>query len=235
MASNDRWLPLESNPDVMNKFIHGMGVPADHAFCDIYGTDEALLGMVPQPCKAVLLLFPSQTQTAHKAAEAEHIEKDGQDVAEGLFYMDQTIGNACGTIGLLHAIANNTDTIALGDGFLKTFIEETKTLSPEERGAKLEGNEGITEAHEVSAQEGQTAAPEPEEQVLLHFICFTKVDGTLYELDGCKATPINHGSTTDDTFLKDAAAICKGFIDRGQESEDEEARRSFSMVALCKV
>ena len=79
-----------------------------------------------------------------------------QDVAEGLFYMDQTIGNACGTIGLLHAIANNTDTIALGDGFLKTFIEETKTLSPEERGAKLEGNEGITEAHEVSAQVSST-------------------------------------------------------------------------------
>lgn len=55
MASNDRWLPLESNPDVMNKFIHGMGVPADHAFCDIYGTDEALLGMV---ISLYLLLHP---------------------------------------------------------------------------------------------------------------------------------------------------------------------------------
>ena len=37
---------------------------------------------------------------------------------------------------------------------MKTFIEETKDLTPEERGAKLEGDEGegIAEAHEVSAQ-----------------------------------------------------------------------------------
>ena len=37
-------------------------------------------------------------------------------VAGDLYYMDQTIGNACGTIGLLHAIANQKDTMEK-DGF----------------------------------------------------------------------------------------------------------------------
>ena len=44
--SADRWLPLESNPDVINKFIHGMGVNEKYSFVDIYGTDEGLLQMV---------------------------------------------------------------------------------------------------------------------------------------------------------------------------------------------
>jgi hypothetical protein len=42
------------------------------------------------------------------------------------------------------------------DGYLKEFIAKTRTMSPEERGAHLEKDEGITEAHEGSAQEGQT-------------------------------------------------------------------------------
>ena len=32
----------------------------------------------------------------------------------GVFFMKQTIGNACGTIGIIHSIANNTDKIPLG-------------------------------------------------------------------------------------------------------------------------
>ena len=41
--------------------------------------------------------------------EKENIEKDGQTVSKSVYFTKQTIGNACGTIGLLHAIANNAD------------------------------------------------------------------------------------------------------------------------------
>lgn len=46
--------------------------------------------------------------------EAKRIETDGQKVAEDLFYMKQYIGNACGTIGILHALGNNTDKLEIG-------------------------------------------------------------------------------------------------------------------------
>ena len=36
-----------------------------------------------------------------------------------VFYMKQTISNACGTVALMHSIANNTDVIKLKDGALK--------------------------------------------------------------------------------------------------------------------
>ena len=47
-----------------------------------------------------------------------------------------------------------------------------------------------------------------------------------YEMDGCKAAPINHGKTTDDTFLADATKVCQVFIERGK------GNLNFCMVAL---
>ncbi len=83
--------------------------------------------------------------------------------------MKQTIGNACGTIGIIHSIANNTDRIALGlhahtvaitshatEGFMKDFLEKAKNVSPDERAALLEADTAIAVAHEESAQQGQT-------------------------------------------------------------------------------
>ena len=60
-----------------------------------------------------------------------------------------------------------------------------------------------------------------------HFICFTEVGGCLYELDGRKAFPINHGSSSPETMLADACKVVKGFMER-----DPEEQR-FTIVALA--
>ncbi|XP_071787266.1 ubiquitin carboxyl-terminal hydrolase isozyme L3-like [Asterias amurensis] len=167
--------------------------------------------MVPQPVVALIVLFPKGDKI--KSAEAElcaKIEKESQKVSEDVYFMKQTIGNACGTIGVLHAVLNNQDG---GDfkleGILAEFSEKTKGLDAAERGASLESDVGICEAHSSSAQEGQTAAPSAEESVKPHFIALVHTDGALYELDGCKPFPINHGVTSAENFLKDSAAVCK--------------------------
>ncbi|KMS94542.1 hypothetical protein BVRB_020370, partial [Beta vulgaris subsp. vulgaris] len=56
----------------------------------------------------------------------------------------------------------------------------------------------------ITAQ-GQSEVPENVENVNLHFNALVCVDGRLIELDGRKKQPIDHGSTTIQSFLQDAA------------------------------
>lgn len=73
--------------------------------------------------------------------------------------MKQTIGNACGTIALLHAVCNSVKPPAAAlevarGSFLEKFLLATQPLSPEERGSYLErpppGAPSLDAFHHVS-------------------------------------------------------------------------------------
>lgn len=53
--------------------------------------------------------------------------------------MKQTIGNACGTIGILHSLANNLDVLKIEkDSTLAKYFAETQNKTPKERAELLE-------------------------------------------------------------------------------------------------
>jgi len=224
-----RWLPLESNPDVMNKYIGNLGVDnKTWKYYDVYGLEPELLGMVPQPVRALLLLFPiTDNYKTFCAEEEERLKREKQDISEDLYFMLQTVGNACGTVGIMHSIFNNMDEIPVSDGPLKSFFESTKSKSPEERAKDLESDEGITKCHGDIATEGQTVAND--EPVNLHFIALVHKNGHLYELDGRKPEAVNHGPTKPDTFLNDAAVVCRDFMNR------DPKLLQFNIIALAKA
>ncbi|TRY95193.1 hypothetical protein DNTS_032485 [Danionella cerebrum] len=87
--------------------------------------------------------------------------------------------------------------------------------------------QAIQETHDAVADEGQ-CRPEAD-QVNFHFITFVSVNGQLYELDGRIDGPVSHGPTEAESFVVDAARVCREFTER----EIGEVR--FSAVALCKV
>jgi len=223
----ERWLPIESNPEVMNSFLRKLGVPADWEINDVFGLDPELLMMLPQPVLALMLLFPITDKYEEFAREQEEKMKD-KCVSDKLYYMKQTISNACGTVALMHSVINNVngDVIKLNDGPLKKFIEATKEMTPEERAVKLEGDDDICNSHDAAAREGQTRAPDRDEKVDFHFVCFVNVDGGLYELDGRKSGPILKDKCSSDTFLSQAAEACKEYMARDPENIN------FTVVAL---
>lgn len=126
--------------------------------------------MVPQPVEAVLMLFPITDATEKaKAEEEERLKQSGQDVSSSVWFSKQTVSNACGTVGMLHAYANSPDVKPAEGSFLQQFLEQSKAMSPEERARFLEqpkdGEPDIEEAHQDAAQGGQTAPPPEDEQV----------------------------------------------------------------------
>lgn len=227
-------LPLESNPDVMNKFIHLLGVPEKWNIVDVYGLDGEALAWIPRPVAALILLFPcSDKFYDHAKQEAEAIKEKGQVVVDDIFYMKQYVSNACGSIALIHSVANNADRLQLQEGVFKKILEDSKHLTPEQRGEMLSKVNSNSEAyklitaHQELAMEGQTEA-NPNEKVNHHFVAFIQKGGYLYELDGRKEFPINHGPTTDETFLEDAAKVCKQFMERDAEDVN------FTIMALTQ-
>uniref|UniRef100_A0A7N5P4Z6 Ubiquitin carboxyl-terminal hydrolase n=1 Tax=Ailuropoda melanoleuca TaxID=9646 RepID=A0A7N5P4Z6_AILME len=168
-----------SSPQVLAR----LGVAGQWRFADVLGLEEEALGSVPAPACALLLLFPLTAQ--HENFRKKQIEElKGQEVSPKVYFMKQTIGNSCGTIGLIHAVANNQDKLEFEDGsVLKQFLSETEKLSPEDRAKCFEKNE-------------------VDDKVNFHFILFNNVDGHLYELDGRMPFPVNHGASSEDSLLQ---------------------------------
>ena len=74
-----------------------------------------------------------------------------------------------------------------------------------------------------------TWAPFNELVFSFFFFLLRHVDGCLYELDGRKSFPINHGPSSSDTLLEDACKVVRKFMER----DPDEVR--FTIVALAKV
>lgn len=243
-----RWVPLEANPEVLNGFARKIGVrDPNFAFQDVFGLDPELLGFVPSPVLAVILLYPlTATSEAERLAElARQPETDRDAIPADLFYMKQTIGNACGTIAMLHCLANVSclakeedgagaraqDTAPVsaagmatrvarqGGGILDRFLAETAEMTPEAIGAYLEEGRGCSEAlhglHGEAAQGGETTAPGVDDEINLHFVAFVEKGGLLWELDGRRAGPVQRGPVEDGVMESVARVVKEVYIEGG--------------------
>ncbi|CBQ72137.1 probable ubiquitin thiolesterase L3 [Sporisorium reilianum SRZ2] len=229
------WVPLESNPELFTTWCSSMGMDTSKfAFHDIYGTDPDLLAMVPQPVSAVLLLFPITESVeklrASENASAQPPPSDSNDI----LWFKQTIGNACGTIGLLHALANSSAASAIKPGSpLDTlFTKARSTQDPDERASILYNSKELQTVHEATASQGQSQAPDDLDNVLLHFVCYVRSkDGELVELDGSggRKGPLNRGKkvATQEELLPVAVEYVK---DNYMALNPDEV--NFNLIAL---
>lgn len=169
-----QWFPLESNPAVMQTYVQTLGVDMSVLqFHDVLSTEEWALEMIPQPVLGVLMLFPIKPASeVARNEEKDRITATGQRVSSNVYYMKQTVGNACGTVGLLHCMVNARGQLTVQPGsYLEKFIASTLPMSPDEKAEYLATDDEIDIAHEVAATEGQSE--QISEEVDTHFVCFT--------------------------------------------------------------
>ncbi|XP_037040648.1 ubiquitin carboxyl-terminal hydrolase isozyme L3-like [Bradysia coprophila] len=216
------WLPLESNPTVMTNFLVDIGMSAEWSVVDLIGIDEDVLGFVPQPVAAIIFLYPP---TVHDSDES------GDDALnDSVFFMKQMVRNACGTVALIHGVGNNLDKIQLvDDSPLKKYFESVQSLNKIEKGLEMSRNADIRKSHELHAQQGQTSTPNLNENVENHFVALIERNGRIYQLNGGKDGPVDHGPSSQETFLYDAAAVCRQFIAKHPDCN------SYSVLAISKA
>ena len=155
----------------MNVLALKLGLSPDLQFHDIYSlTEPSLLSLIPRPVHALLVILPlTPTWHANRVAEDENKDEDGgygkgEEKKWGdVVWFKQTIGHACGSIGLLHCVINGEARkyIEPGSTFEK-LREQALPLGMEERARMLYDNQAFELAHQSVAEMGDTAAPSAE-------------------------------------------------------------------------
>ncbi|RYP44415.1 hypothetical protein DL768_009117 [Monosporascus sp. mg162] len=234
-AGRPAFVPLEANPELMTALLRRLGLSRALAVHDVYSiTEPELLAFVPRPALALLLVFPVSAvyESQRMAEDATAPEYDGRGEAEPVVWFRQTIRNACGLMGLLHAVSNGP---ARGfvepDSDLDKLIRTAIPLPPKERAELLERTPALASAHAEAASQGATAAPDAQDDVDLHYVCFVRTDdGTLWELDGRRRGPIARGQLGEGEDVLSEKALLWGPL-KFLEREGGDLR--FSCVALA--
>lgn len=118
------FIPLEANPELMTKLLRDLGLKSNLAVHDVYSlTDPDLLGFLPRPAHALLLVFPVSAayESARLAEDVTLPEYTGKGPDEPVMWFKQTIRNACGMMGLLHAVTNGPAKQSIGMSSLPPF------------------------------------------------------------------------------------------------------------------
>ncbi|KAL8807295.1 MAG: hypothetical protein Q9182_000800 [Xanthomendoza sp. 2 TL-2023] len=223
----------------MTSLVQNLGLSPSLAFHDVWTLDDpSLLAFVPRPVHALLLVFPV-TSTYEKS----RVDEDGpiseytsSGPGEEVIWFRQTIRNACGMIGLLHAACNGgaREMIAPSSD-LANLVADAIPLDPPARARLLESSPSIARAHASAAAKGDTVAPSAEDKIDLHFVAFVKsAENNLWELDGRRRGPLNRGKlgAEDDVLSEKALDLgARRFTKREAEGDGHEMR--FSLVALA--
>ncbi|KAL4860284.1 hypothetical protein BDV12DRAFT_191776 [Aspergillus spectabilis] len=215
----------ENNPDVMNQLATKLGLSSELQFYDVYSLDEPeQLAHIPRPALALLVIIPL-TPAWDRSRKAEDANKEpyaGSGPDEPVIWFKQTIGHACGSIGL-----HDSDLAAIRS--LAIPLDMTK------RAEMLYNSEAFELAHKSVEQAGDSYADPTSERNGGHFVSFVKSGGKLWELEGSRKGPLERGSLADDEDVLSPRALDMGIkriiklsADGGGES------LLFSCIALAR-
>ncbi|KAJ5711897.1 hypothetical protein N7488_006053 [Penicillium malachiteum] len=239
MADAGGWSTIESDEGVFTSLIETLGVQ-DIQFEELISLDADTIRSLGH-VYGVIFLFKWTREAAGARAEAPiDGSYDTSATENNVFFAAQTIQNACGTQAILSVILNHDNppaplpAISLGSE-LSSFKDFTTGFPPELRGEALSNSEAIRSAHNTFARASpfadETARPQDEENAadVYHFIAYTSVNGTLYELDGLQPHPISHGPCDNASFPEKVIEVLRKRIARYPPEETH-----FNLMAVVR-
>jgi len=102
------FIPLESDPAVLNDLMYGLGVSGCLAFTDVWSIDDSVqLSSISRPVYALILVLPTFAEyERHRRSSRGPGDTTGEIKGEEMIWIRQTIDNACDLYVILHAICN---------------------------------------------------------------------------------------------------------------------------------
>ena len=184
MSSNEAWHALESDPEIWRIYVEKLGVDMNSLdFVEIYSLDEDY--PPDESIHSFVFLYPCNGSSADSNVSTTPTE-------EQLWTIKQIheLDSCCCLIALLHAIGNNLDKVVLKPNSpLAEFFEKTKTMTADERALVLLNDKNIHQAHEETAEQGQTEMVEGE-RVGYHYIAYiVSKNNKLYQMNGTSKGP----------------------------------------------
>ncbi|KAI1385232.1 cysteine proteinase [Hypoxylon trugodes] len=224
------WVELESEPAFFNAMLLALGT-VSFKVQEVYSLDTESLKSLSHPVHGFIFCFEYEGDS-----EPSH-EKERQDCPPGLWFANQTAGNACATVALTNIIMNAKDVNLGGD--LQGFREETSLLPPPHRGRVLDEDDFIRSVHNSVARRidllaedlvldnkyeeslkkkrprGKSSSSSSSRQsrkkrnieTNYHYIAYVPVNGQVWELDGFQVKPLCLGPVGDSWLEKASAAI----------------------------
>ncbi len=129
------YIPLESNPDGSTRMIYNLDVSPALEFVDVYSiNDPELLAFVSRPASALVLVFPTTNtyEERAKSEESQRLRYTGYGDDETVMWFRQSINNACGLYGILHAVSNGEAKSHVGEWMMPGKGETMSCRDPEQ-------------------------------------------------------------------------------------------------------
>lgn len=231
------WSTIESDAGVFTYLLDNLGVK-DVQFEELLSLDADALAQL-YPVYGVIFLFKFPTDTPYRTGDKPLDGVFDHEAGENIFFATQTIQNACGTQALLSVLLNKVDCDSGEAGYvnvgesLQDFREFTMVLPPEFRGEALSNSELIRDVHNSFARSSpfvdETQHAPEEADDAFHFIAYTPVGGTLYELDGLQPAPISHGPCSEGEFPAKVMEVLQRRIARYDAAEIR-----FNLLAMVR-
>lgn len=112
------------------------------------------------------------------------------------FFAQQVVHNACATLAVLNAVGNIPSTPSGAD--LANLFEFTQGMDAQTAGIALTGADWLRAAHNALSPPSAVSLdglglPKEKGEDAYHFVVYVPVFGRVYELDGLREAPLDHG------------------------------------------